>query len=500
MPAFAEFPHEVFAMSIEELESAFNARSLAIVGASENPTTGGNFFIRYLLDQGYDGRIYPVSSRYSKVYNFTAYGSLSELPDNVDYVICCIPATDILSLLDECPDKGVKVVHLFTGRFSETGDEGAAKLERAILHRAKDVGVRIIGPNCMGVYYPKKGLSFAFDLPSNSGPVGAFLQSGGVSIEFIRYCTLKGIRFSKVISYGNALDLNECDFLEYFAQDDETKVIVSYIEGVKDGRKFINLLREAVRSKPVVLLKAGQGEAGARSVLSHTGSMAGIPEIWDALIKHTGAIESTSFEEMIDIVLGLCSLKPFTGRKIAVIGGGGGRSVLSADGWGKAGFTMPHFPPKIMKEIKKNVSEMWWKWIGNPLDISMMPESAWFSGLTGKIMQMAASDNAYDFIVYNFAVESPFGKEELILFMQKEVGQLLEVVRQNSKPVIVVMNGSLLNVEKVDDWRWKMISEIHTQLTEAGVPVYATIEQASRAMGQLADYYKNQYGVTKGPE
>jgi acetyltransferase len=239
-------------MSVKELERIFHPRSIAVVGASENPMSPGNWFIQHLLDYGFRGQIYPITASQSEVFGIKAYPSLKDVPKEVDYIICCVPAVAVIDLLNDCPQKGVKGIHLYTGRFSETGLDEPAKLEQEILQRAKEVGVRMIGPNCMGMYHPKEGISFVYDLPKEGGSVGMFLQSGGASGEFIRNSALRGIRFSKVVSYGNALDLNECDYLEYFLQDSETKIIAAYIEGVKDGRRFFSLLKEGARSKPIV--------------------------------------------------------------------------------------------------------------------------------------------------------------------------------------------------------------------------------------------------------
>ncbi len=477
-------------MSVKELESIFQPRSIAVVGASENPMSPGNWFIQHLLDYGFRGQIYPITASQSEVFGIKAYPSLKDVPKEVDYIICCVPAVAVIDLLNDCPQKGVKGIHLYTGRFSETGLDEPAKLEQEILQRAKEVGVRMIGPNCMGMYHPKEGISFVYDLPKEGGSVGMFLQSGGASGEFIRNSALRGIRFSKVVSYGNALDLNECDYLEYFLQDSETKIIAAYIEGVKDGRRFFSLLKEGARSKPIVLLKAGLGIAGSQSVASHTGSLAGSVRMWETALRQTGAINAQSLEEMIDIVVGLCFSPPFSGRRVAVVGGGGGKSVLSADGWETAGFSLPPLTKEIREEIKEKLPEMWWDWVGNPVDVSMLPPSAWGTGLTGNMLRMMSDSPEYDIIVCNLTTDAPVGKDALNMFIEPEANQVMKETQNRKKPIVVILNGGLLGIQEFDDWRWRMIAEQQSRFVEAQIPVFPTIGQAANTMRKLADYYE----------
>ncbi|UCD85254.1 MAG: CoA-binding protein, partial [Deltaproteobacteria bacterium] len=320
---------------VDELEHAFHPRSVAVVGASDLPFSAGYFYLRHLLDYGYRGQIYPVNPNQRQASGLKTYPRLSDVPGTVDYVICCLPASKVLDLLTQCPQKEVKVVHFFTGRLSETGYEGAAELEEKILREARKLGIRLIGPNCMGIYCPKEGLSFGYDFPAEPGSVGVVFQSGGAATEFVRYASLRGVRFSKVISYGNALDLTETDFLQYLSKDPETEVIVSYIEGVKDGKRFLSALREAASAKPVIVLKAGRGVAGTRAVASHTASLAGSLRIWEGVMNQAGAVQANTLEEGIDLAVSFCFLPPFSGRRVGIVGGGGGKSVLSADEWEK---------------------------------------------------------------------------------------------------------------------------------------------------------------------
>src|SRR3990170_1965808 len=222
-----------------EIEAIFHPRSIAVVGASANPDSPGYDYVSSLREFGYQGQVYPINPRADEILGLPACSSLRDVPGQVDYVISCIPAAAVLDLVDDCAAKGVRALQLFTGRFSETGRREGMDLERRLLQRARAAGVRIIGPNCMGLLYPRLGISFRTDMPREPGTVGFLSQSGNLLLELTYLGGPRGLRFSKAISYGNGLDLNEADFLDYFAQDAETEVIGAYIEGVHDGRRLL---------------------------------------------------------------------------------------------------------------------------------------------------------------------------------------------------------------------------------------------------------------------
>jgi len=230
-------------MAEYELEEIFNPRSIAVVGASEKRGMSGRQFFEGLIEYGYQGDVYPVNPKHSEILGRKAYADIKDIPGTVDYVISSIPAPYVLDLVESCGQKGVKAIHFFTARFSETGRPEAAQLERKLLEAAQQKGIRIIGPNCMGMYHPGKGISFSDALPKESGSAGLISQSGQIAEELSRYAALRGIYFNKGISYGNALDFNECDFLDYFAQDPDISIILMYLEGIKGGDKFFEKLQ-----------------------------------------------------------------------------------------------------------------------------------------------------------------------------------------------------------------------------------------------------------------
>jgi acyl-CoA synthetase (NDP forming) len=235
------------------LDALFNPSSVAIAGAS--PGKSGQLFLDSVLASGYRGKVYAINSKGEEISGLKAYRSIKEVPDHVDYVICCIPAPAVPQLIRDCASKGTKVVSVFTAGFSESGTEQGRLLEGEISRLARETGVRVIGPNCLGVYSPKVGFTYTSDFPQESGDVAFICQSGGNSVYTTRAATYRGIRFSKVVSYGNACDVNECELLEYLTDDTDTRIVAIYIEGVKDGPRFYEALTELAKRKPVVVLK-----------------------------------------------------------------------------------------------------------------------------------------------------------------------------------------------------------------------------------------------------
>jgi len=474
-------------MSKHALEEVLHPQSVAVVGASDNPNASGYFFTRHLIDYGYRGKIYPINPGRPEILGMKAYPSLKEIPGSVDYVICCIPASGVLDLLKDCSPKRVKCVHLFTGRFSETGRQDAAELEQEILKQARKAGIRLIGPNCMGLYYPREGISFGYDFPKESGTVGVASQSGGGATYLVHLASLRGIRFSKVISYGNALDLNECDLLDYFSRDPETEIILMYIEGAKDGRKFLDALRQAASIKPVIVMKGGRGDAGTRAAVSHTAALASSTKMWATLIDQAGAVSAQDFEEMADLAVSFCFLPPIKGNRVGIVGVGGGPSVLAADQCEEEGLDVIPVPAGIREELKSKGIPIW-DWIGNPVDASII--GGFITGI--EMLEMMARNENFDLLIGIINEDAPFGKESLLSRLRTDARGYIKVKKGSSKPLLGVVGEKGPGIKDHNHWRWRMLSEARTRLIDTGIPVYPTIGRAARAARKLIDYYQRQ--------
>ncbi|MBU2551338.1 MAG: hypothetical protein KKB20_23200, partial [Proteobacteria bacterium] len=384
------------------------------------------------------------------------------------------------------------VVHLFTGRYSETGREDSAALERDLLEQARRAGVRLIGPNCMGLYNPAAGIAFGYDFPRKPGGLGMLSQSGATASEVIYYASLRGIGFSKVVSYGNALDVDESELLDYLARDEGTRVIAAYVEGVRDGKRFLDHLRRATARKPVVVLKAGKGRVGARMAASHTAAMAGSDEVWSAVLRQAGAVEALTMEDLLDLLLSFYYLPPVTSRRVGIIGGGGGKSVLSAGEWEAAGWDVAPLPPEIESHIEKVMPEMWWGWIKNPIDLSIIPMESRTAGLSGDIIKLMAQSRSYDLVAVNMPVGGPLAPEHLAHLLQRNVDDLLAGREQGHNPLVAVLNLGSPGPRDYEHPRWRALSETVPRLNQAGLPVYPSPSQAASAVRRLTEYYLRQ--------
>jgi len=475
-------------MPAHPLEEILHPQSIAVVGASNNPDSRGYSYAHHILSYGYQGKIYLVNPRYPEILGLKAYPSLKDIPGAVDFVISCVPATAVPGMLDECSQKDVKAIHLFTGRFSETGHKEDAELEKEVLSRARKYGIRIIGPNCMGLYYPREGIAFAYGLPKESGIVGMAAQTGGGSVNFVDMASLQGIRFSKVISYGNAIDLNECDYLDYFSQDPETKIILMYIEGVKDGKRFLTSLRRAASTKPVIVVKGGRGKSGGRAIASHTGSLAGSMKIWEALVAQAGAISAQDMDEMVDLAVSFYFLPLMGGPRVGIVGGGGGASVLSADQCEEAGLEVIPLPEEIREALRSKGNPIW-DWVGNPADTSIM---GGFDISTNDVLEMMARNEKFDLLIGNIFDYSIMSREVVTARIENNVEGYIKVRKEISKPLMVVIGEKSPGMENYEDVRWRVLSEARTKLIAANIPIYSSIGRAARAARKLIDYYKNR--------
>lgn len=470
----------------DKFDALFHPNSAAIVGASSNIMSGGYNFTRFLVDHGFKGRIYPVNPKLDEIFGLKAYPSLRDIPESeVDYVISCVSAEMVLKLLEDCKTKNVKLVHLFTGIMSETGREKETRLEREILRKAKRLGIRILGPNCMGVYYPKVGLSFNHDLSREAGPVGGFFQSGGGAGEFVRYAALRGVRFSKVISYGNASDITGSELLYYFAKDSETKLIAAYIEGIKDGREFTRALAYAAMRKPVIILKAGRGEAGKKLAFSHTASLAGSMDIWRAISKQHGITLVGNFQELIDQVVAFTFLPPITGRKLIIIGGGGGKSVISADVWEEEGFRIPDISSKAREKLKQAAPHVW-DWLRNPLDSSILQKSL---VPPSNLLRMISTEQEFDVCVVNLTQDDFFPADIWRKMLAADFMGGSIAIKDEGKPVVSVIETAEIDSSDMQNWRWSTIAEARKHIISQGIPVFPSPASAAKAVRKFVDYW-----------
>jgi acyl-CoA synthetase (NDP forming) len=465
-----------------EIEAILHPRSIAVVGASANPDTPGYDYVSSLQKFGYSGRIYPVNPRAEEILELPAFPSLRDVPGEVDYVISCIPASAVLELVDDCAAKGARALQLFTGRFSETGREEGAKLEQQLARRARAKGVRIIGPNCMGLVYPRQGISFRSDMPRQPGNVGLLSQSGNLLFELTYFGGPRGLRFSKAVSYGNGLDLTEADFLDYFAEDAESAVVGAYIEGIRDGRRFLAALKRAAARKPV--LKGGRTVAGWRTAASHTAALAGEQAVWDAAVTQAGALAVGTAEEFIDMLIAFAYMRRGGGRHLGMVGGGGGRSVLTADLCEELGLSVPPLPEDVERRIAEKAPDLA-GWITNPVDQSILAGS----GLGGtQVLEWMDESPAIDLLLANVGEAWALGRPNAEALLARIPERFVEVGTRTHKPLAVV----LAPADYADEGLWRLVSGAREKLTGAGLALFPSVERAVRALARLGGYWERR--------
>lgn len=473
-------------MDYSKLEEIFHPESVAVVGASKNKMSSGYAYTKYLIEH-FEGKIYPINPNLKKIFNLEVYSNLKEVPTEVDYAISCIPAEKSLKLLEDCQAKEVKLIHLFTARMSETGREEKIRLERKVLEKAKEHDIRLLGPNCMGIYNPKAGLAYGYNFPKESGSVGAIFQSGGASTDLVHYGSLRGLRFSKVFSYGNALDIDESELLRYLADDPETEEIAIYVEGVDNGRKFIDALSYASRKKPVVVLKGGRSEAGARSIQSHTASLAGSTKIWSGIFSQCNAVEVPNFQGLIDQLVAFRFLPKFIGNKVLIAGGGGGKSVFSADIWGEEGFELPDLPLEMRNNLKEKAPEVW-DWLSNPVDFSILQDTV----LQPKeILEMFEEHEPVDLFILNITTDDFLPLDYWKAWMNQQLEDILKI-KEEEKPVAMIAETAGVSSDKMEEWRWEAIEEVRKKLIDANVAVFDSPQRAARSISRAIEYYEKR--------
>ncbi len=459
------------------LDPIFCPRSVAVVGAAPGPfNPHTQIFLYPLAEFGFKGDIYPINPRVEDILGLKAYCNVRDVPGPLDYVICIIPASGTKQLVEDCVAKGVKALHLYTAGFAETGEYQKGRLQGELVEMARGGGLRIIGPNCMGVYNPRSGLSYAPDFPKEPGNVAFISQSGSYSLLLVRGAAARGIRFSKVVSYGNASDVNEVDLLDYLADDPETEMIGCYLEGTRDGPGLAKAMGKAASRKPLIVIKKGTTEAGRRGASTHTGAMAGDDAVWDALIRQAGAIRVEDFEEMIDLMVTLAFMPPPSGSRAVLLGVGGGASVRASDECEHGGLTLPPLPESLQSEIAQFVPPAGCM-LRNPVDPGHYAHD-WAA-----LLKALDAWTGADMILWQIAPDiEALQRDFFIQYVNDQRRHIFEVLRTLSKPKAVIVHGAESeNALAVFASQRKMCQEGH-------IPFYPSIHRAAKAIRRFIDY------------
>jgi acyl-CoA synthetase (NDP forming) len=474
------------------IEEIFHPKSIAVIGARSNESLENDGWVSRLIDFGYKGILYPINPKVPEIMGLKAYPSVKDVPGPVDLAIFNIPFRIADQVMVDCADRKVKYVHVFTAGFSETGKVEGIKQQERILQIAKDAGIRIIGPNCMGLYYPQGGLTFGRGFSRQPGPVAFVSQSGASASRVIAEGNERGIFFSKVISYGNAIDLDGTDFIEYLSTDPETRVITSYIEGVQDGRRYFNTIKECTQKKPVIALKAGITEGGGRAAASHTAVLTGSEPLWDAFFRQTGVIRVDDLEELLDAALPFVYSKQPQGRRVGIVGRGGGLGVVATDMCEKAGLKVPPFHPDTQNRLEKLIPDA-----GTSARNPVEPDkglAAWAAFYT-EGLKAIDEDPGIDLILTHLGIDIYGGRgDRLNQSLNETIGILIKISNQLVKPLAMVLYAG----EKAESINAVLLAR--PKCLAAGIPVFSSVPSAAKALSRFIGYHEYIDRIRNNPK
>jgi len=458
---------------MSSLERLFNPRGIAIVGASVEPARPGGQTIAALLQHGFKGGIYPVNPRYPEIAGYPCHASVAEIGGDCDVAVIALPAAQVPGIVRACGDRGIAFAVVLGGGFREAGADGQ-KIEEAMLAAARKGGVRIVGPNCLGlvniparVYAAWGSLTRPPLLPA--GPVSAVLQSASLGTTLLVRCAAAGVGFRHVVTSGNEADITAPELIDAYVDDAETRVILAYLEGVSDGRALMRAARRALAArKPLVVLKAGNTEQGRRAAASHTANLTGDYDVYRAVFRQCGVIEVHDLDEAADVALCAVGGRLPRGRRVAVMGGSGGAAAMFADRADELRLSLPPLAEQTLAVLQRCLPPL--SSLKNPVDYTAgYPRSG-----PGFDFQQAfdavLSDPGIDQLAVMFAAA---GRNQL-----QVGGQLLARTASSSEKPIVVFSG--------------MSQEIAPEglglMRAAGIPVLPSPKRAAAAMAKLADY------------
>jgi acyl-CoA synthetase (NDP forming) len=465
---------------IEQFKPLFEPKAIAVIGASTKGDALPNLFIRRLREHGYAGAIYPIHPAANEIEGLAVYRSFSDMPQPVDYAYIAIAAAQVPPLLRDARGR-VRYAHVISSGFGEV-DEGRG-LQEELVAAARAGGMRLVGPNCMGMYSPRGRVTFAGVAALEAGHVGVVSQSGGLGTDIIRRGLNRGLKYSALVSAGNCADVGASELVEFYLADPQTKVIGLYIETAKDGRRLFELLRAARAEKPVVILKGGRTEQGRAAAISHTGALAGDDRAWVALCRQTGCVMTETLDQFVNALLVFQALTPRPRRptrRAVLFGNGGGASVLATDSFARAGLDVTPFGKATLERLAALKLPPGTS-ISNPVDAPVGTLRQDDGRVAEKILQAIYADGGPEALVMHLNLSVFVGRtrddvldnlvQAALRVQERHPGQahFVLVLRSDGDPELE---------ERRRGFRAKAVA--------LGIPVYDEIADAGQALAALA--------------
>lgn len=447
------------------LNQIFKPEGIALVGASSNKGKLGYRILKNLVDGGYKGAVYPVNRKGDAILGIKGYKSINDVPETPELVLLVIPSELVCDVAKRCGERGVKGLVVISAGFKEAGKEGRER-EEELKEIVKTYKMRLIGPNCLGVIDTVNNLnaSFAFEMPPK-GRISFITQSGALGTAVLDWAVKEEIGLSKFVSFGNMADVSETDLIQEFGEDPDTNVILLYLEGLKDGKKFIETARKVSMKKPIVMVKSGRSFAGSKAVSSHTGSLAGSDKAYDAALQQAGVIRANSVQELFDCAIAFAYQPPVTGKKIAIVTNAGGPAVMAVDAVEEEKMTIADISEKAKTVLREFLPAS--ASVNNPVDIlgDALAETY------GRSMDIVLGDKGVDALL---AVLTP----QVVTQIPETAEKVVSVYKKHQKPVL----GCFMGGHRIE-------AGIEV-LMKKGVPNYPFPERAISALRSMYGYYR----------
>jgi acyl-CoA synthetase (NDP forming) len=474
------------------LDALFKPRSVAIIGASANMAKWGFNFTLHLVHGGYKGRFYPINPGGGELLGHRVYGNILEVPDHIDLAFILIPPEAAIGALRQCGQKGVPACVVVTAGFGELGEQGL-HLQQALMDAAREANMALVGPNCAGIASPDPMRLYCTMQPNfpPSGHIAIFSQSGNIGGSIERICEKHDIGISRFVSTGNESVLKGADYLEYFAQDQQTKAVVGYIEGTSQGRRFFHAASRLTRKKPLILIKAGRTSIGAKAAKSHTGALAGSDAVFEGLCRQCGILRVSSIDEMFDLATALVAQPLPAGNRVGIVANGGGWGVLTADACVEAGLDVAPLPRETLQALDRRLPPWWNR--QNPVDlVAGMSRGAFF-----KAIEALAKSPALDGVIalgfgYGAGMASVFtsapglgetGKiaaQGMLDSDMRGLNFIMDIMAQYSKPVILASDNAV-GADRDQN-------EAILTFRKKGIIVYPSPRRAARVLAKMYEY------------
>ena len=479
--------------ALERFSPLFAPESIAVVGASATSISSGNRFIRHLRAFGYGGAIYPVHPTAGEIEGLQAYPAVNAVPCGIDYAYVAVAAANVPAVIRSFAGR-VRIAQVMSSGFGETASGHV--LERELVQAGRDAGVRIIGPNCLGVYSPRGRVTFAERTSEEAGPVGVVSQSGGLGIDIIRRGQQRGLRFSGLVTAGNCADVRPSELLEYFLESPDTSVIGLYLEGAGDGRRLFEVLRGARSEKPVVILKGGRTVQGQRAAASHTGALAGSDRGWRALAAQTGAVLVESLDPFLDALLAFQCWRPRFAptRRVVLFGNGGGTSVLGTDAFARAGLEVSPLAPDALARLEM-LKLPAGSCIENPIDVPAGALQQDEGRIAERIIGAVADGKATDALVVHINMTVVLSYREMDM-----LGNLIDAALRATERDSAGMHLALvLRSDGEDDVELRK-REYRQRAVAARIPVFDELVPAANAIACVrhVETFRSRRALTFG--